>query len=390
MNIFYISSSSFPSRKANAVHITSMCRALNNLGHLVVLFIKSEEKNASDFIIKNYNIEPSFTQIIETKPFFKKGTEFFIAFKALIKYLLLKNSQKKSCVIIARNIFAAFFLSLIINKKLIYETHIKEVGFFRKLIQKILLKKKNVKVAVITKALKNIIISHYNLQNNNIDVYPDAAFDEGNPLDRKAKLINREKYFSHLSEVKNFDYFAGYFGHLYEGRGIEVIEQLAKKNHKVLFFVFGGQEKDIQNYKKKNKSDNLIFGGHLSFNNVKFSMSLMDVLLMPYQKSVSVSLNSVDTASWMSPIKMFEYMSTGIPIISSDLPVLKEILTHNYNSLLVKPDDVVEWSAALNLLIKDKNLAASIGSNAYKEFINKYTWEIRAKNMLDDLIINLE
>jgi glycosyltransferase involved in cell wall biosynthesis len=386
MNIFYISSSSFPSRSANSVHVASMCQALNNLGHSVILFIRSEEKNAIDFLIQNYKIQPSLTQIIAIKPFFKKGTEFFIAIKALIKFISLKNSQKKPDVIISRNIFAAFFLSLITNKKLIYETHIKEVGFIRELIQKILLKKNNVKVAVITKALKNIIISNFNLQNNNIDVYPDAAFDEGGPIDSKIKLIKRKEYFSNLIDLKNFDYFVGYFGHLYKGRGIEVIEQLANQNKNVLFFVFGGQDQDIYKYKKKNELINLVYAGHLPFKNVKFSMSLMDVLLMPYQTTVSVSLNSTNTASWMSPIKMFEYMSVGLPIISSDLPVLKEILTHNYNSLLVKPDDASEWSVALNQLKDNKDLSNTLGQNAYRDFKQNYTWEIRGKKMLNSLL----
>ena len=51
MNIFYISSSSFPSRKANAIHVTSMCRALNKLGHVVTLFIRSEYKGVKNLII---------------------------------------------------------------------------------------------------------------------------------------------------------------------------------------------------------------------------------------------------------------------------------------------------------------------------------------------------
>jgi glycosyltransferase involved in cell wall biosynthesis len=385
MNIFYISSSSFPSRSANAVHVASMCHAFNNLGHSVILFIRSEEKNAKDFIIKNYKIDSSLTKIIETKPFFKKGSEFFIAMKALIKFFTLKNSLKKSYAIISRNIFAAFFLSLLHNQKIIYETHIKETGFFRVLIQKILVKNNNVKVAVITNALKKIIISNYNLQKNNIDVYPDGAFDGGGSIDSKIKLIKRKKYFSHLVEVKNFDYFAGYFGHLYAGRGIEVIEQLAKKNHEVLFFVFGGQENDIIKFKKQNELANLIFAGHLPFKDVQLAMSLMDVLLMPYQKSVSVSLESVDTATWMSPMKMFEYMSVGLPIISSDLPVLKEILTHKYNSLLVKPDDVFEWSDALRQLKENQELSSTLGQNAYTDFKKNYTWELRTKRMLNSL-----
>lgn len=386
MNIFYISSSSFPSRSANAVHVASMCRAMNNLGHLVTLFIRSDEKNAKDFIIENYKIDSSLTEIIETKTFLKRGSEFFIAIKALIKFLFLKNSQKKSYTIISRNIFAAFFLSLLINKKLIYETHIKESGFFRELIQKILLKKKNVTVTVITNALKNIIISNFNLNNNNINVYPDGAFDEGGGLESKIKLIKRKEFFSHLKDIKNFNYFAGYFGHLYRGRGIEIIEQLANQNQNVLFFVFGGQDQDIYKYRKKNKLINLIYAGHLPFKNVKLSMSLMDVLLMPYQTTVSVSFNPTNTASWMSPIKMFEYMSVGLPIISSDLPVLREILINKYNSLLVKPDDISEWSVALNQLKDDKNLSNRLGQNAYRDFKQKYTWEIRVNKILESML----
>ena len=128
--------------------------------------------------------------------------------------------------------------------------------------------------------------------------------------------------------------------------------------------------------------------GHLPSKDVKFVMSIMDILLMPYQKSVSVSLKSVNTASWMSPIKMFEYMSVGVPVISSDLEVLREVLVDKHNSLLVKPEDVNEWLTALNLLIKDKNFAKSIGLNAYKEFVEKYTWELRAKKMIGDITIN--
>ena len=82
---------------------------------------------------------------------------------------------------------------------------------------------------------------------------------------------------------------------------------------------------------------------------------------------------------------MFEYMSVGLPIISSDLPVLNEILTHKHNSLLVKPDDVFEWSTALNQLKESQDLSNTIGQNAYKDFKKNYTWELRAKKMINSL-----
>ena len=387
MNIFYISSSSFPSRRANAVHVMNMCKALNNLNHRVTLFIRSESNDCRNYIFDNYEINSKLINIIETMPLLKRGTELFIAFKALIRYLFLNNLEKNSILIISINLFAAFFLSSLHKKKLIYETHILETGIIRKFVQKLLLQKKNVKIVVISKVLKKILLSNYNSESSNIKVYPDAAFDGGSPLANNIKIIKRKKYFSQIKKVHKYNHFVGYFGHLYAGRGIEIIQNLAEKKSEVLFLVFGGQDEDILKYQKNNKLSNLMFMGHLPSKKVKFVMSIMDVLLMPYQKSVSVSLKSVNTASWMSPIKMFEYMSVGTPIISSDLQVLREILVDRHNSSLVKPDDVIEWLTALNLLIKDKNLAERLGTNAYKEFIEKYTWEIRAKKMLEDITI---
>ena len=188
MNIFYISSSSFPSRRANAVYVINMCKALDNLSQRDTLFIRSDSKDCKKFIFDNYEINSKLINIIETMPLFKRGTEFFIAIKALTRYLFLNTLEKNSILIISRNIFAAFFLSLLHKKKLIYETHILETGIIRKFTQKILLKKDNVKTVVISEALKKIFLSNYNSKSFNIKVYHDAAFDGGSPLTNNVKI----------------------------------------------------------------------------------------------------------------------------------------------------------------------------------------------------------
>ena len=58
---------------------------------------------------------------------------------------------------------------------------------------------------------------------------------------------------------------------------------------------------------------------------------------MPYQAKVSIGVKGHDTGRWMSPMKMFEYMAAGVPVISSDLAVLREILINEKNALLVSP-----------------------------------------------------
>lgn len=82
---------------------------------------------------------------------------------------------------------------------------------------------------------------------------------------------------------------------------------------------------------------------------------------------------------------MFEYMAHKKPIIASNLPVLKEVLNPS-NSILVDPENPEEWVEAI-VRLSDKKLRCSLGKNAYGEFIKKYSWNIRAKN-LTSIIMN--
>ena len=111
----------------------------------------------------------------------------------------------------------------------------------------------------------------------------------------------------------------------------------------------------------------------------------MDVLLAPYQQKVIVG-NGKNTADRMSPLKIFEYMAAGKPIICSDLPVLHEVLEHNVNALLCSPDNVDEWFETINKIRNNKELALRIGNKAKEIFLEKYTWKIRAQNVLNGII----
>jgi glycosyltransferase involved in cell wall biosynthesis len=111
-------------------------------------------------------------------------------------------------------------------------------------------------------------------------------------------------------------------------------------------------------------------------------MSGMDVLLMPYQEQVSIGVRHHDTARWMSPMKMFEYLATGVPVVSSDLPALKEVLRDGENCILVPPHKPDAWTAAVDRLLADPNLARFIGANAHKNYRNHYSWSQRARALV--------
>ena len=108
-------------------------------------------------------------------------------------------------------------------------------------------------------------------------------------------------------------------------------------------------------------------------------MSEQLILLAPYQKDTIVPGGAI-TSDWMSPLKIFEYMSSKRPLISSNLEVLKEVLIHKENCLLVNPENLDDWVLAIKLLQSNSKLKNYIIKNAYNDFKEKFSWNVRVKN----------
>jgi glycosyltransferase involved in cell wall biosynthesis len=192
--------------------------------------------------------------------------------------------------------------------------------------------------------------------------------------------------FKEIKVRENSKKRVGYGGHLFKGRGIELIERLAEDMPDIDFYLWGGTDELIDLWKKKTKDiDNIFFKGHVDSRTLAEELAKCDVLIMPYQREVAVYGNKGNTVMWMSPMKMFEYMATARPVVASDLPVIREILQDNYNAILVDHDDIKGWVTAINILINDPGLASSIGRNARKDAINKYTWNRRVEKILEVL-----
>ena len=370
--ILYISPSEFPSKSANSIHVVYMSEAYAKLGFKVTLFGVSSSK--SNFLNDFYGIENENLIISPIFQVFSKGREFIISIFSILKILKYYFFKKNIFLIHSRNIYASFILSLLFNYKTIYETHTLEKGF-RKKIQKYILKSKNQISIVISDSLKNILFQEYNFRSKNVFVMHDAA---------------RFKNFTDIYDLddSNQKYSVGYFGSLHEGRGIDLIIKVAQINPNIDFYVYGGNYNEINKFKSFDNS-NIKFEGFIEPKNVSKEMLKMDLLLMPYQKKVSIGVKNVDTSRWMSPMKLFEYMSAKKPIISSDHEVLNEVLTNNYNCIMLPENDYKLWSKTINYLKKDKTKSIELASNAYNQYLKKYTWDHRAKNIIKILTKNL-
>ena len=370
MKIVYASASLIPSRFANSIQVMKMCQAFAKNGHDVTLLafrryggIAISEKDIFDY----YGVKPCFRIRLLWTPEVK-GRSLIFTIPSIRQI-----RKERPDLVYGRNLFSAA-MSVMLGYKTIYETHTpyEEGGLLGRYLLNRLMKSKNlIRIVVISDALRNMVKDQ--LGDEKILVAHDAADLLANDILHCSPDILHGR----TSVIK-----IGYIGHLYPGRGVEIICSLSESFRDVDFHIIGGLDKDIEYWKTKVSEDNLFFHGFAPPYKLPQFLLRFDILLMPYQqKVVCPGLN--DTSKWMSPMKMFEYMSAGKAIIASDLPVLREVLKHESNALLVPPDDINEWKLALHRLIEKPELRKKLGNQALKDLQEHYTWRKRVDHVLE-------
>ena len=166
-----------------------------------------------------------------------------------------------------------------------------------------------------------------------------------------------------------------YVGSFYDGRGIEIITNLAKKFKTINFKLFG-QKKKINN-----KFKNISFFNHIGYNKVPAILAKSDVLLMPYANKVFVKAKNLNTANYCSPLKMFDYLAAGKIILSSKLDGICEVLKHKKNAIIIKEYTLDDWSETFNDLLKHKYNLIKIQNGSIKT-AKQYSWNKRVLKIM--------
>lgn len=370
MKLVYFSNSTIPSKAANSIHVMKMCNAFSSQDIDVTLIGKlGELYKIKNNLFEHYGVPKSF----KIKLFKNIKLPFSHIFYALNSVICAKKIKPN--LTYSRNSYSTLFASLI-GLNCIHEAHSPEnFTRFSRFIFKQLLKNKNVlKIVVISEALKKIVIKEYG-NSNKILVAHDGAD------------INHDENNYDIGFLKTDVAFnVVYVGHLYKGRGIDIIVELAKSFEDINFHVVGGHDKDVSYWKEQTtKLKNIKFYGFVSPAETDNFRKNANVLIAPYQNKVAISGGKGDTSKWMSPLKIFEYMASNVPMISSKIPVLEEVLIHDYNALLCTPDDIKSWKKALKTLKDDPKKAKYLAINSLDAIKKTYSWSARAKFLINNI-----
>jgi glycosyltransferase involved in cell wall biosynthesis len=99
-------------------------------------------------------------------------------------------------------------------------------------------------------------------------------------------------------------------------------------------------------------------------------MKACDVCTIPFPRNKNFM-------NYASPMKLFEYMAAGVPVVASDFPVMRDILEEGRNGLLVPAEEPQAWAAGIARILDDPGLAAKLVRGGW-ETVKDNSWEKRA------------
>lgn len=367
MKLVYLTDSDIPSRSANALHVMKMCDELTNAGNEIILITLVSRGNIEkevDDIYAFYGVKNKF-QIIRIPYLTKRFKKAYALLIALITWFI------KPDIAYGRNFHAVSFAGKL-GLKTAYEGH----HFFAESAKPSTvlslgeyLKDKNAKLMVVTsQSLLDSYLEKFEVKLPTLVVHNGA--DEVTTIPEKLGVYK--------ADMLN----VGYMGHLYAGKGMEIISELVKQCPFAFFHIVGGTEKDINYWKNALKAyTNLCFYGFKPHAQTEAYRQEMDVLIAPYLANVTVVGGHVLNAKWMTPIKLFEYMASGKAIVSSSLPVAKEVVNNWENGVLCNPENISEWTQALEKLNNSNELREGLATKALETFQKNLSWKSRAEKI---------
>ncbi|MGH9341114.1 MAG: glycosyltransferase family 4 protein [Acidobacteriota bacterium] len=373
MRIAYISASVIPSTAANSVHVMKMCQALAALDHDVALHAWKGRSNGGEDAFERYGIDASFELVRHPRHRLRGTNTLRYAWRVRrhLKRIPLPD------LIYGRSLIG---LSSMAGQAIpiAYEAHNPPANLLEELLFRRLLRSRHfLGLILISARLAAEYIRRYPwLDPELITVAHDGADPPcATSPTHPTPWPGRERAFQ-----------VGYVGNLYPGRGIELIQGMASALPQMDFHIVGGTTESTGQWRERLGSGvrNVHLHGFVPHGRLQSYFDRFEVLVAPYQERVSV-VGGKNTVEWMSPLKIFEYMAQGLPIVCSDLSALSEILSHGVTALLVPPSDATAWSRALVTLQQDQSLRARLANEARKTFLQKHTWRHRAAGVLASL-----
>jgi len=382
MKLIYIANMRLPTEKAHGLEVMKLCEAFAKLGLNVELIIPWTFNKLKGDPFEFYKAEKIFK--IKKLPaldllFLGIFPNFFFLLRSLcfskcvLIYFFFKKLQGKlkDTIFFSHDHIPLYFISFL-DLPFVFDIHDFPSKNF--LYRRVL--KKAFGFAVQTKWKIGELGRRFGIPPSKIVYWPNGTevsdFDIALPATEARGRLN-------LPQEKKIIIYTGHF-FSWKGTDTLALASAYLGEDTAVYFV-GGAPEDAEKFKtfiSENRLDKVRLVGFRPHEEIPFWLKAADVLVLPNTAKEDIS------KFYTSPMKLFEYMASGRPIVASDIPSIAEILNQN-NAVLVEPDNPKELAGGIKKVLADRDLAKRIASRAYED-VQKYTWIERAR-LIKDFII---
>jgi len=362
MKIQYLAFIRLPTEKAHGLQIMKTCEALADAGAEVELVVPGRRTHIKDDPFSYYGVRKNFTVTeLKTPDWVGFGPLGFIAsllwFSEVVK---LRKSFWNADSIYSRDALV-LLQYILLGRPLAYEAH-NQPSFFSRVVARCVKK-----LLVISDGLKKEYMQS-DVPEERIVLVPDAAdidlFKNPSSKDEARRMLKLPLagkialYVGRIDSEKGADTFAESSEHLPDG----------------VTAVLVGYGLMKEQYQKR--YPRAVFLPETAYKDLPKVLPAGDVLIIPN------SGKTKESAHLTSPLKLFAFMASGIPIVASDVPAIREVLSDDTGTL-VKPDAPKALADGISLALTagpEKGIRA-------KQLMERYTWASRAERILSALAV---
>ena len=363
MKLVYLANARIPTPRAYGLQIMKTCEALARAGTEVELVVPHRRASSGENPFSYYGVENRFTITTLRAP----DLLSFGSFGFLISTLWFAEKARwlrsfwKADAVYSRDALV-LVQYLLLGRPLFFEAHAKP-SFVSRIVAR-----RAIYVVVISNGLREAY--------ENVGVSPEKIIVAADAVDEHLfdDVPAREAARAELGLPADAT-IALYAGHLYARKGADTLAAAARELPDTRSLFIGGAGPELAAFKAKWGSlPNVTIVGHVAHEKVPLYLRAADALVLPN------SGKDEDSARFTSPMKLFEYLASGTPIVASDVPSLREILS-NETAVLITPDDSHALAEGLTKTLQDRKAATARAKRALV-LAQQHTWDKRATAIL--------
>ncbi len=386
MRILYFADVRFPLERANGIQTMQTCYALAERGHMVELIVRPDTRRPARDPFQYYDLPPLDRLRIERAPV--AGTPTMRRLGYLAFAAGRAAGAKRAGAIITRDLGVASLLLSIpraLRPPLVYESH----GYAPDVASALPGLVSTAQHAADRK-LKRLAGREQRVwreADGYVTITVGLAHEMTARFGRRPRLrvaadgvrLPRERQWHDIVRDGSKPAVVAYAGHLYPWKGVELLLDALARVPAARGLIVGGHEEEPdlgrlrEHAERLGISSRVTFTGYVDPPRVAPLVSEADILVLP-------NPSSAISTRFTSPLKLFEYMAAGKPIVASALPSIHEVLHHNVNAILVEPGSAEALASGIQRLIDDPALAARLARGAW-EAAAQYGWDRRADRL---------